>query len=122
MADDLVDKFINDKVLPGYRPIVTAFRGLIRKDYPELTEEMRGGTEKYYGVPEYRLNRVVAVISPTKKGVKFAFSKGASFEDKYGLLEGTGNTTRNVRLSKLEDFDQEAMKYYLDQAITLDTK
>lgn len=115
-----VDDFISDKVLPEYRLIVAAFRELIRKDFPELKEEMRAGTEAYYGTPSYRFKRIVAVISPTKKGITFAFSKGASFKDKYKLLEGVGNAAKNVRLGRLEDFDEEAMKYYLRQAVEAD--
>jgi hypothetical protein len=115
-----VETFIQSKVLPEYRPIVAAFRHLVREEFPEIREEMRGGTKKYYGVPSYRVKRIVAVISPTKQGVTFAFSKGANFEDKYGLLEGVGHTAKNVRLSKLEDFNEEAMKYYLEQAVDMD--
>ena len=123
MADNsAVNEFIKAKVLPEYRPIVEAFRELVRKDFPELKEEMRSGTEAYYGVPSYRLNHIVAIISPTKKGITFAFSEGASFKDKYGLLEGVGHAAKNVRLSKLEDFDQEAFTYYLKQAVELDRK
>lgn len=49
-----VEEFIETKVLPECRPLVTAYRELINKDFPELKEEMRGGTEKYYGVPAVR--------------------------------------------------------------------
>ena len=43
MADNTkaVDKFIKAKVLAEYRPIVAAFRELVRQNFPELTEEMR---------------------------------------------------------------------------------
>ena len=124
MADNTkaVDKFIKAKVLAEYRPIVAAFRELVRQNFPELTEEMRAGTEAYYGVPSYRLNRIVAVISPTKKGITFAFSKGASFQDKYGFLQGVGKAAKNVRLSNLDQFNAEAFRYYLKQAIELDKK
>jgi len=32
----------------------------------------------------------MAVISPAKTHITLAFSRGAEFEDKYGLLEGVG--------------------------------
>ena len=117
-----VEEFISKRVQPEYRSLVAEFRKLVKAKFPELKEEMRGGTEAYYGTPAYRYNRIIAVISPSKQGITFAFSKGASFEDKYGLLEGVGNATRNVRVSKLEDFDEEAMKYYLKQAVEFDKK
>lgn len=115
-----VEAFIQDKVLPEHRPTVEAFRALVAKDFPELNEEMRGGTEAYYGIPVYRLTHIVAGISPTKTGVTFSFNEGKSFEDKYGLLEGAGNKTRNIRLKTPEAFDAEVMRYYLHQAVTLD--
>lgn len=117
---DSIDKFILDKVLPDYRAIVRTFRELIRSEYADLSEEMRGGTEKYYGVPVYRNKRIILTLSPTKQGITFSFSKGKQFDDKYGLLEGTGKTSLNLRISKLEDFDKNIFKYYLNQAIDID--
>jgi hypothetical protein len=115
-----VDEFVETKVLPELHPIVAAFRQLVRDEFPEVSEEMRGGTEKYHGVPSYRVKRIIAVISPTKKGVTFAFSRGASFEDRYGLLEGVGKTSKNVRLSRMGQLDTGAFRYYLRQAIDFD--
>jgi hypothetical protein len=117
-----IEDFIQDKVLPEYQPIVQAFRTLIRKDFPELKEDMRGGTEAYYSVPVYRLNHIVITISPTKQGITFAFSEGKAFEDKYKMLEGTGNKTLNIRLKSIDDFNTDKMRYYVQQAVTIDTQ
>lgn len=117
-----VETFIQNKVLPEYRPIVAAFRKLLAGDFPALKEEMRGGTEAYYSVPVYRLNRIIITLSPTKTGITFAFSEGKAFEDKYDKLDGLGNKTRNVRLKSLDEFDADMMRYYIKQAIALDTK
>ncbi len=117
-----IDEYVETKVLPDYRQLVTAFRELIRSDFPELTEEMRGGTEKYPGVPVYRLTRIVVVISPTKQGITYAFSDGAQFEDKYGLLEGVGSKSLNIRLKHTDEFDSAKMRYYIKQAIAIDSK
>lgn len=115
-----VNQFIQDKVLPQHRPLVDRFRQLIRSEFPELNEEMRGGTEKYYGVPSYRLNRIVVVVSPTKNGITFAFSEGKKFDDRYNMLEGVGNKSRNIRLADATEFDKEKMSYYIRQAVDLD--
>ena len=92
MADNTkaVDKFIKAKVLAEYRPIVAAFRELVRQNFPELTEEMRAGTEAYYGVPSYRLNRIIAVISPTKKGHHLRFFQRRELPGQVWLLAGRG--------------------------------
>lgn len=115
-------EFLKDKVEPEFLPLVQVFRNLIERDFPELTEEMRGGTEAYYSVPVYRLNHIVITISPTKHGITYAFSDGKAFEDKYDMLEGEGNKTRNIRLKTMDDFDTEKMKYYIQQAIEHDRK
>lgn len=120
MAQATVEEFIEAHVLPTYRPIVTAIRGLIKEAAPELREEMRGGTEAYYGTPAYRLNHLIIVISPSKQGITLAFDRGASFEDKYKLLEGVGKRTRNVRMKSMEDFNKEALVYYIKQAVEMD--
>lgn len=117
----VVDDYIKTKVLPQYQPLVIAFRELIASDFPELSEEMRGGTEKYPGVPVYRLKRIVIVISPTKQGVTFAFSDGGQFKDKYHMLEGVGNKTLNIRLKHIDEFDTDKMRYYIEQAIAIDS-
>lgn len=117
-----IDNFIDEKVLPEYRNIVAQFRRLIHDNYPNIREEMRGGTEKYYGVPVYKLNKVLITLSPTKKGITFNFSEGAKFEDKYSALEGQGNKTLNLRIQNISQFDENQFKYYIEQAIHLDSK
>lgn len=122
MSNKAIEDFIQQKVLLEYQPLVTAFRELIQKEFPELSEEMRGGTEAYYSVPVYRLNHIVITLSPTKQGITFAFSEGKSFEDKYKLLEGVGNKTLNIRLHSIKEFDADKMRYYIQQAIAIDRK
>ena len=121
-VNDQVEAFVEARVLPPYRPIFAAFRELVRRDFPELTEGMRGGTDAYPGVPVYRLNRIVVTVSPTKKGVTFNFTDGGAFDDPYGLLEGVGHKTRNVRWSTPEQFDPEMMRTYLRQAVAADSR
>lgn len=122
MSKVTIEEFISSKVLPEYRPIVAAIRELIKEVAPEVREEMRGGTEAYYSVPAYRLNRIIMVISPTKQGITLAFDRGASFEDKYGLLEGAGKRAKNVRMRSMDDFNKEALTYYIKQAVAMDKK
>jgi hypothetical protein len=116
-----VELFIESKVLPQYRPIVDRFRELIQSEFPDLKEEMRGGTEKYYGVPVYRYKRIIITLSPTRKGITFSFTDGKKFEDKYSLLEGEGKKSLNLRVSNIEDYKDEILVYYIRQAIALDS-
>ncbi|MEE6187975.1 hypothetical protein PIECOFPK_02044 [Mycovorax composti] len=115
-----IETFIQEKILPQYRPIFSKFRNLIKEKFPLLKEEMRGGTEKYHSVPVYRLKRIILTVSPTKKGITFSFTNGKLFEDKYGLLEGVGNKSLNLRLSDISEFSEEVFEYYIQQGIELD--
>ena len=117
-----IELFIESKVLPEYQPIFSNFRILIKQKFPTLQEEMRGGTEKYYGVPVYKQNKIVITVSPTQKGITFSFAEGKQFEDKYGLLEGVGNKTLNLRISSLTDYSEETLEYYIRQGIDIDSK
>lgn len=117
-----VESFIAEKVRDEYKPIFVKFRSLIREKYPHVKEEMRGGTEKYYGVPVYKNKRIIITVSPTQKGITFSFANGKFFKDKYKLLEGVGNKTLNLRVAKIDDFQADVMEYYIKQAVKLDNK
>ena len=117
---DNVDRFIAEKVQPQHRELVEAFRALVERVAPELAEGMRGGTEKYYGVPVYRLNRDVIVLSPSKKALTISFAKGARFDDPQGQLGGAGKTSRTLVLAKPEEFDAELIAGFIRQAVEQD--
>ena len=63
-------------------PVVAMLRELMRETAPDATEVMD------YGIPAYKGRRILVVISPTKKDITFAFSRGAEFEDKYRTAAG----------------------------------
>jgi len=116
MADNesTVDEFVNNKVLPQFRPVVEMLRTLMREHVPDAREEIR------YGIPNYTRNKGLAVISPTKKDITFAFSRGASFEDKYDLLQGVGHVSKHIKLRSVDDVAEEVLLYYVDQALKFD--
>jgi hypothetical protein len=71
-------------------------------------------------VDEFVQARVLVVISPTKKGITFAFSRGAEFEDRHGLLEGVGKVSKNVRIRDLKSMDRVALRDCIQQALEFD--
>ena len=111
-----VDEFVETRVLPEFRPVVAMLRALMREAAPDAQELIS------YGIPAYKLKHIIAVISPTKKGITLAFSRGAEFEDKYGLLEGEGKVSKNVRMKSVDEINVEALKYYIKQALMFDSK
>jgi hypothetical protein len=111
-----VDQFVKTRVLPQYRPIVRLLRQLMRDCAPQATEVMS------YGIPAFRLERIIAVISPTKKGITLAFSRGAEFQDRYGLLEGVGRVSKNVRMRDVTGVNRTALRSYIKQAVAFDRR
>ena len=77
-----VNDFLNHKVQPEHQDIVSLIRKLMRELAPEAREVIT------YGILAWKGNRILAVMNPTTKNINLAFSRGAEFEDKYGLLQG----------------------------------
>lgn len=111
-----VDEFVNTRVLPEFRETVEAIRRTMRELAPEAQEVIS------YGIPAYRVKHIVAVISPTKKDITLSFTKGAEFEDKYGLLRGVGHVSRHIKFKHAADVNKEVMDYYVRQALELDDR
>jgi hypothetical protein len=116
MGNTTVDDFVKTRVLPEFLPVVEMIRELM-KEYAPTAEEVIS-----YGIPAYRGKRILAVISPTKKDITFAFSRGAEFEDKYGLLRGVGKESKHVKIKNIKTVNKEALRYYIQQALELDGK
>jgi len=111
-----VDDFVKTKVLPEFQPVVALIRELMRECAPSAQETIS------YGIPAFKAKRILAVISPTKKDITFAFSRGAEFEDRYGLLRGVGKVSKHVKIKNLAQVNEEALRYYIQQALELDGK
>src|SRR3972149_3380219 len=111
-----VDEFVKQRVLAEYQDIVAMIRELMRETAPEAKEMIS------YGIPAWKRKRILALISPTKKDITFAFSRGAEFEDKYGLLQGVGKVSKNVRIKSVDTVNKEALRYYIKQALKIDSE
>ncbi len=111
-----IDEFLEHRVLPEHLSIVALLRKMMREHAPEAKEQIS------YGILMWKQKRGLAVISPTKKNITFAFSRGANFEDKFGLLQGVGKVSKHVKIKSLKDAPQAALKYYIKQAVQLDAQ
>jgi len=111
-----VDEFVYTRVLPEFRETVEAIRRAMRELAPEAQEVIS------YGIPAYRVKRIVALISPTKKDITLAFTHGVEFEDKYGLLRGVGRVSRHLKFKRAADVNKEILFYYIRQALELDNR
>jgi hypothetical protein len=52
----------------------------------------------------------------------FAFSRGADFEDKYGLLRGVGKVSKHVKIANRAEINEAALRYYIRQAVKFDKR
>ncbi|MDD1718807.1 MAG: SRPBCC domain-containing protein [Methanoregulaceae archaeon] len=109
-----VDEFVKTRVLPDLQPVVTMLRELMHETAPDAIEGIR------YGIPTYKGRRIFVFISPTKKDITFAFSRGSEFEDRYGLLKGRGKVSKHVKIKNLQGVNKDALRYYIRQARELD--
>ena len=116
MRSTTSDECLGNTVLPEHLPIVARLRKMMRERAPEAKEQIS------YGILMWKQKRGLAVISPTKKDITFAFSRGARFEDKFGLLQGVGKVSKHVKIKYLKDAPKAALKYYIKQAVQLDAK
>ena len=112
----LVDEFVKTRVRPEQLEIVATIRALMRESAPGAEEVIS------YGIPAWKGNRIIAVMNPSKTGITFAFSHGAEFTDKYGLLEGVGKVSKHVKLKSVKDVNKAALKDYIRQALKFDAK
>ena len=114
MQANEVDAFVQTKVPPEYWPVVARLRELVRETAPDAREVIA------YGVPMYKRRKYMVLISPSKTGITFSFTYGTRFEDKYGLLRGEGKVARHVKIKSLEKLNEEALRYYIKQALEID--
>ena len=116
MEHNDVNEYVKLRVMPEFQPVVAMIRDLMKECAPGAQELIS------YGIPAYRKKRILAVISPTKKDITLAFSKGAQFEDKYALLRGVGNKSKHVKIRNASSTNLEVLKYYIKQALEFDNK
>ena len=95
--DENVDEYIKKQKSPQ-KEICQIIRNIILKTYPDIKEEMK------YGVPYYG-NKYYIVALKTHVNLGFSI-KGLTTEE-IGLFEGTGQTTRHIKIKSQVDIDEE---------------
>lgn len=111
-----VDAFVAREVAPAFQELVNTLRALVGACAPHATEGIA------YGIPMWKAHGPVAWISPSRHHVSLGFRHGAYFDDAHGLLRGTAKHARHVRLKRVADIDEAALRDYLAQAVEWDLK
>lgn len=112
MADRTVDGYIAG--LENWQAeIVSQVRGIILQVAPEAGESIK------WAQPVYDSNGPFAYIKAFKKAVNFGFWRGVNLDDPKGILQGSGEKMRHVKLVSLGDIDREQFVSFVQQAIEL---
>ena len=68
-----------------------------------------------YGTSE-RLGDGIFHIAVYAKGANLGFNDGASLDDPKGILEGSGNRIRHIKIRKPEDLERRELRAYIRRA------
>lgn len=112
MAGKTVDAYIT-QLEEWQAEIVSKVRTIILEAAPEADESIK------WAQPVYEVNGPFAYIKAFKNSVNFGFWRGLDIHDPHGLLQGTGEKMRHIRLTSLEDIDGEAFTDFIHQAVKL---
>ena len=94
--------------------IIRALRTFVKRTAPKLEESVKWGNGCWI-----RENRPVAYVYSDSDYVQFGFFAGASLKDPKGLLEGSGQYVRHIKVRKTSDIDPRAFAALLRQAAGL---
>jgi hypothetical protein len=114
------DAFIR-KFDPSLAKLIRQALGALRARFPTAVELVY---DNYNALaiglsPNERTSEVVVSLAAYARGVNLYFMYGAHLDDPHGLLEGSGNQGRFVRLTSVEQFSDERIAALLDAAEAL---
>jgi hypothetical protein len=112
MADKTVDGYLAG--LESWQAeIVSQVRGIILQAAPQARESIK------WAQPVYESGGPFAYMKAFKKAVNFGFWRGIDLDDPKGILEGSGDKMRHVKLTSLEDIDAAQFADFVRQAVEL---
>jgi len=112
MAEKSVDGYIAG-LEDWQAEIVTRVRIIVRQAAPAAKESYK------WAQPVYESNGPFAYIKAFKSAVNFGFWRGVDLDDPQGLLQGTGDKMRHVKLASVDDIDEDQLARFVQQALEL---
>jgi hypothetical protein len=104
---------------PAVQELAKSARTLIYEVLPQtvevvwLRQKIAG-----YGTGPKKMTEHFSYISPHKKHINFGFYYGSELPDPAGLLEGTGELMRHVKIKAADELKNPALRALLEIAIT----
>ena len=115
-GDPAVDTFLKG-YSPQVREIAVKARETILSVLPDATEKVYPGWKVIQYGSGPAMKDVFAVISPLKERVRLGLPKGATLKDPDGLLEGTGESIRLVKLTSADAATRPAVRALVEEAL-----
>ena len=115
MADKkTVDSWMSE-LDPSQREIAQALRALILEAVPDFTESIKWNT------PNYARGGNVCYLAANKGYVNLGFFNGAGLPNPDGLIEGTGEKMRHIKVRRPEDIRPEVLAALVQEAAGLNS-
>ena len=112
MAAKTVDEYIDG--LEGWKSDVAArVRNVVTITAPEAKESIK------WAQPVYEINGPFCYMKAFKNSMNFGFWRGIDIDDPKGLLQGSGDKMRHVKLEGVDDVDEETFASFVSQAVKL---
>lgn len=100
---------------PEIQQLAWQLRALIARVHPDVTEvpRTREGVAAY-GWGEKKMTESYAYLAPQRSWVNLGFYHGATLDDPFGIVEGTGARIRHVKV--MPGDDEGPLRVLLEQA------
>ena len=112
MTEKTVDAYIAG--LEGWKAeVASKVRLIVLEVAPDAVESIK------WAQPVYESNGPFCYMKAFKNSVNFGFWRGVELEDPEGLLQGSGEKMRHVKLAGIKDVDEAALAGFVRQAVQL---
>jgi len=104
---------------PPVRELTLAARALILGVFPDALEMVDAPSKIIaYGTGR-KYADLVCALAPFTFHVNLMFGQGTVLTDPVGLLQGSGKRARHVKINRMEDLAQPAVRELIEEAIRL---
>lgn len=112
MAEKTVDAYVAG--LEGWQQeAAVRLRGIVKDAAPDARESIK------WAQPVYELGGPLCYFKAFKSSLNFGFWRGVDIDDPKGLLQGDGEKMRHVKLTSIEDINDDAFAAFVRQAVEL---
>ncbi|MGD2105352.1 MAG: DUF1801 domain-containing protein [Anaerolineae bacterium] len=93
--------------------VVSRLRDLITEAAPNASESIK------WAQPVFEDNGPFSYVKAFKNHVNFGFWRGVDLTDEVGVLEGSGEKMRHVKLNSIEDIQEDVFRELVREAVAL---